>query len=119
MCSSSAPWPGWFSSRYRAGRRGALVGLGQLGGGERGSVEDVALAHLDPGEPVAVEDLDQDRRAGHDHARASGLDSGGDALVERQGDEPLRLRPRSRRGEVVTVDSLGVVPFQSQVERGD
>ena len=35
-----------------AGRRRALLGLRQLGGGERGAVEDVALGHLDLGEAV-------------------------------------------------------------------
>ena len=37
-----------------AGRRRALLGLGQLGGRERGAVEDVALGHLDLVETVGT-----------------------------------------------------------------
>ena len=81
-------------------------------------MQQVALADLEPVEPVAVEHLADDHRAGDDHGRALGLEAGQlAALGEREGGEALELRLDCRAREPVAVDPLGVV-LAAELERG-
>ena len=100
-----------------AGRRRAFLRLRQLGGRERGAVEDVPLARLDRVEAVEVEHLGEDRGAGDDHrcaARLHDLRALLDASSTRAGPS---APPTAPRGDRVAVDPLRVVALEPEVER--
>ena len=69
----------------RRRRDRAFLGLRQLGGRERSTVEQVALAHLERIEPVAREDRPQHDEAGDDHGRARRLEPGHALRARRAG----------------------------------
>src|SRR6185437_13988897 len=102
-----------------AGRRVALDAFRQLGGLERGAVQQVALAGLEPVEPVAVEYLANDDGAADDYRRALPLEAGQlAALREWEGGEPFELPLDGFAREAVAVDAFRVVAAELERREG-
>ena len=102
-----------------AGRRRALFGLRQLGGRERGAVQEVALTRLEPVEAVGAQHLADDHDAGDDHRRALRLEAGQSLARSSSGSAASRSSQRSTVAErdAVAVHALGVVLVAAELER--
>ena len=96
--SETCPRSFFISSRCRRRAARPLVRLRQLRGRERGAVEDVVLARLDRAQPVAPQDLAQDRPRRRRSPAPLGLEAGHAApLLERRARRAARAARRPPR----------------------
>ena len=109
--------PNLISSRCKPRGSRALCLPGQLCCSERGAVEDVSLACLEPLQAVVREDFADDDGARDDHRRTLRLQAGNASpLLEWQRCQPLELLFDGGAREHVAVYAVGVVFDEPEVE---
>src|SRR5437660_1398675 len=111
------PAPRVLTAGVGARRRSAFLLLRELGRGEGGAVEDVALADFQLVDAEERQRLARDHSAGDDHGRAFGVErTQPAALGHRYGGEALELPRETVGGENVAVDTVAVVLVEPEVE---